>query len=68
MSNKGLTPREKEIMGLISHGKTSEDIALCLSISAETVRCHLTNVRMKLDATNTPQAVALAIRRGFLSA
>ena len=61
-----LTGRELEIMAFASEGLSSADIAGMLKISAATVRSHLSNAAKKLGATNTANAVALAIRGGLL--
>ena len=68
MSNPGLTPREREIMILLSKGNDYEDVAYSLGISFETVRTHMKNARTKLEATNTSQAITISISRGFIVA
>jgi DNA-binding CsgD family transcriptional regulator len=66
MSERGLTPREKEIVTLLSKGKDYKEVAYLLDISFETVHSHLKNVRLKLDAVNTMQAITISITRGFI--
>lgn len=66
MSNPGLTPREQEVMRFIAQGKTREEAAGLMRISDETVKFHLTNIRLKMNAVTTLQAVTIAITRGFL--
>ena len=61
-----LTAREIECLNALADGLTSGGIALRLQISVPTVAMHLTNARRKLDATTREQAVAIAMRRGFL--
>lgn len=68
MSNSGLTPREQEILVLLSKGNDYEDVATSLGISFETVHSHLKNVRLKLEAKNTSQAITISIARGFIAA
>lgn len=53
-----LSTREREIMTWIRHGKTNEEIAIILGISANTVKNHLKRLFRKLDVTNRTQAVA----------
>lgn len=48
-----ITPREKEIVKLISDGLTSSQIAQRLSISPRTVDTHRANLMKKLNARNT---------------
>ena len=63
-----LTPREREIVKLLAHGLTGEEIAKELVISPETVRIHVRNARRRLGARTRPQAIALAIRSGQIDA
>lgn len=62
-----ITNREKEVMLLISQGKTREEVAVLLKISDQTVKSHMDSIRFKLNARNTPHAMALALADGLLS-
>ena len=53
-----LTPREREVLALVSDGKTDWEISVILDISEATARFHVDNARRKLDAVNRTQAVA----------
>jgi PAS domain S-box-containing protein len=59
-----LTPREREVVGLLAIGRTGEEIAEELVISPETVRIHVRNARRRLGARTRAQAIALALRAG----
>ena len=48
-----ITPRELEVLHLINEGLTDDLIARELSISANTVRTHRQNLRMKLQTNKT---------------
>jgi DNA-binding CsgD family transcriptional regulator len=61
-----LTPREAEVLSLVSHGLSSPAIGEQLSISVATVRTHLQHVRGKLGATDKAAAVAVALRHGLI--
>jgi DNA-binding NarL/FixJ family response regulator len=62
-----LSPREREILGLLADGLTGELIAQTLFLSPETVRTHVRNATTKLGAKTRVQAVALLVRgRGTL--
>jgi DNA-binding NarL/FixJ family response regulator len=61
-----LTPREKEILGLMSEGMDNRAIAEHLVISFTTVRGHVQSVLEKLDAHSKLEAVAQAARLGLL--
>ena len=55
-----LTPREREVLGLVREGMASKEIARKLGISSATVRCHVQNVLTKLGVYSRLQAAALA--------
>jgi DNA-binding NarL/FixJ family response regulator len=59
-----LSPREREILALLSRGLSGEDAAQELHLSPETVRTHIRNAMSKLDASTRVHAVALALQRG----
>ena len=56
-----LSPREHEILGLLSEGLTGQAIAGRLFLSPETVRTHIRNATMKLGAKTRVHAVALML-------
>ncbi|HST16147.1 MAG TPA: LuxR C-terminal-related transcriptional regulator [Gaiellaceae bacterium] len=53
-----LSPRELEILGLISEGMRTKDIANALFISQSTTKVHVRNMLAKLGAHNRAEAVA----------
>lgn len=61
-----LTPREVEILTWIAKGKSRWEVGIILSISEETVKAHLENIRQKLGAVNTTHAIAIALLHGLL--
>ena len=63
-----LSPREREILGLLSKGLSGEEAAKQLFLSSETVRTHVRNAMTKLGASTRVHAVALALERGEISA
>jgi DNA-binding NarL/FixJ family response regulator len=64
---KTLSPREREILGLLSQGLSGEEAANQLFLSPETVRTHVRNAMTKLGAATRAHAVALALQRGEIS-
>jgi len=62
-----LTPREREVLELLSRGLATDAIAASLVLSLHTVRNHVRNVLMKLDAHSRLEAVAIALREGLIS-
>ena len=61
-----LTERETEILRWLMEGKTSWDIGKILSISERTVKFHVNNTLVKLNAVNRTHAVAKAILRNLI--
>lgn len=58
-----LTPREREVLGLLASGASTEQIARRLGIRSATVRNHVRKILEKLDAHSRLEAVAHAIQR-----
>lgn len=56
-----LSPREREILGLLAHGLTGAQAAERLYLSPETVRTHVRNAMAKLAAHTRVHAVTLAL-------
>ena len=62
-----LTGRERECLKWAAMGKSEWEISQILGISEHTSEKHLLNAKSKLGAVNRVQAVAEAIRRGYIS-
>jgi DNA-binding NarL/FixJ family response regulator len=61
-----LTPREMEVLQLVTEGLTSRGIGQRLGISEHTAKFHVNAILGKLGAQNRSEAVALAARLGIL--
>ena len=61
-----MTSREKEVLRWTAEGKTSYEIAQILTVSERTVNFHITNVVVKLGASNKTQAAVKAVSLGLL--
>ena len=59
-NSKALTHREVEILTLIGHGKTTKQIAVLLSIRANTVGNHRKHICQKLDLHSTTELASYA--------
>lgn len=57
-----LTEREVEVLVLITHGLSNQDIAETLTISLKTVKAHVSNVLQKLGLDSRVQAALYALR------
>jgi two-component system nitrate/nitrite response regulator NarL len=61
-----LTRREKEVLGFIAQGHTSQDIADRLFLSALTVETHRRNLLAKFEVNNTAALIRLAAQHQLL--
>ncbi len=61
-----LTPREIEVLELISRGMRNKLIAIELGITETTVAVHIKNIFAKLKVNERTAAVHVAIRRGIV--
>lgn len=61
-----LSERERECLRWVAEGKTTEDIALILGVSGNTVNKYIVSSIQKLSAGNRTMAVAMAIRTGLI--
>lgn len=61
-----LTPRQNEILHLLSHGRSTAQIAAELHLSTDTVRNHVRRLLRALDAHSRIEALAVAHRLGIL--
>lgn len=61
-----LTPRQTEVLKLISQGYFNKQIAAEMRISEQTVKNHVRDVLSRLHAYNRAHAVLLAKERGIL--
>jgi len=65
--NQALTPRELEILKLISESKTNKDIGEELFISDQTVSVHRKNLMRKLGVHDTTALIKKALRYKLIS-
>lgn len=60
-----LTPRELDVLGLLTKGHTYSDTAHALGIALGTVQTHVRNIYGKLEVASKAEATAAALRRGL---
>jgi len=61
-----VTDKEVEVLRLLTDGYLMKEIAVRLGISESAVKQRLTNLKSKLSAKTTPQAVAILSEQGLL--
>jgi DNA-binding NarL/FixJ family response regulator len=62
-----LSPRERRVTAELARGAGAEEIATALCISPHTARTHVRNVRRKLGARTSAEAVARALTLGLVA-
>jgi DNA-binding NarL/FixJ family response regulator len=66
-SQSDITPRELEILTLITRGNANKEIAAILGIAEDTVKQHVSRILQKLKVSDRAQATAEAIRLGLVT-
>ena len=61
-----LTDREKEVLQLLSEGRTNKEVATILDVSLSTVETHRSNLMQKLNLHNTAEIVLYAVRKRLI--
>lgn len=62
-----LSPRELEVIRLMTTGKSNQEIGAVLQISEGTVKYHVNNILSKLGVSDRIQAVITALKRGIVT-
>ncbi len=60
-----LTPRELEVMGMVTSGQSNKEIATRLGVSAKTVEAHRARVMDKMQANSLADLVKMAMLANF---
>jgi DNA-binding CsgD family transcriptional regulator len=61
-----LSDRERECLLWVSEGKTTDEVALILGVSSNTINSYITHAIQKFSASNRAMAIATAIRSGII--
>ncbi|MGA3344488.1 MAG: response regulator transcription factor [Terracidiphilus sp.] len=64
--DSNLSSREREVLGLVAKGNSNREIAGKLGITEATVKCHVSVILMRLNASDRTQAVVTALQRGLI--
>jgi two-component system NarL family response regulator len=66
MIRPGLSPRELDVLRLVSRGRANKEIASAMFISEETVKTHMKSLFQKLGVHDRAEAVAVSLQRGLI--
>lgn len=61
-----LSPREMEVLQLLTKGRSNKEISTSLFLSEDTVKAHLKTLFMKLKVQDRTQAAISAVRQGIV--
>jgi DNA-binding NarL/FixJ family response regulator len=67
LSQRSLTSRELEVLGMVVKGLGNKEIAAALHIAEVTVKLHVSHVLEKLNVKDRTEAATAALRRGIVS-
>jgi len=62
-----LSPRELEILEMLSKGFTNKEIGRAFGISRYTVRNHVNSINQKLEVCDRTEAASVAMKQGIIS-
>lgn len=65
-AHEPLTGRERDVLRLLTEGKSNKEIANDLFIGDRTVKSHLSAIFQKLDVSDRTQAALYAVRHGLV--
>ena len=66
-SSSPLTAREREIVQLLSEGKSAKEVAVALNISVKTAETHRSNIMRKLGLHSVSELVLYAVRNNIVN-
>jgi DNA-binding NarL/FixJ family response regulator len=66
LSFAGLTERERDVLKLIADGLSTREVAIKLAYSERTIKAVLQSLTIRLNLRNRTQAVAYAVRNGWI--
>jgi len=64
---EGLTNREREVVALVAHGLSNDEIAAAMVLSPATAKTHVSRAMIKLGARDRAQLVVFAYQAGLVS-
>jgi DNA-binding NarL/FixJ family response regulator len=67
LASPTLSAREREVLGMLSEGKSTKEIAGVLSVSPKTIDSHRAHIMSKLKVTSVAGLTKYALREGLTS-
>jgi DNA-binding NarL/FixJ family response regulator len=64
---QALTPREREVVALVAHGLSNDEIAQAMVLSPTTAKTHVSRAMIKLGARDRAQLVVFAYQAGLVT-
>jgi LuxR family transcriptional regulator of spore coat protein len=65
-SQASLSRREQQVLEFIADGWSAKQVARLIQLAPRTVERHIENIRLKMDARNSPHMVKKAYSNGIL--
>jgi DNA-binding NarL/FixJ family response regulator len=62
-----LTNREREVVAMVAHGLSNDEIAAAMVVSPTTAKTHVSRAMVKLGARDRAQLVVFAYQAGLVS-
>lgn len=62
---EALSPRERDVLGLLAEGKSNKEVAIALDLSVRTVEMHRAAMFDRLGVRSLPEALTLSFRSGI---
>lgn len=62
---ESLSPREREILGLLAKGASNKEMARELNLAESTIKIHVQNILRKLNLSSRVQAAVYAVEQGL---
>jgi len=63
-----LSPREHQVLKLVVEGRTSKEIAAVVGVKPSSIHTYRSRIMAKLEVSDIPSLVRLAIRHGVIKA
>ena len=63
-----ITPTDRDALQLLANGTAAADIASDLGLPASEIESHLTRLFARMGAASPAEAIAIAVKRGLLTA